>query len=188
MFQARSYAFTFNEPSLRSTVVRLLLVALVVGSSAGFAIYAFNVGRDIAPRLPVSISNFQKFDSDLQSVRKEIGSIQNRLSIKMPGGDSNVEIQLLRKDVERIDATLSRISAAILVDPARALEVPLIQRDLEAMKQNQSQVLLSMQQDITRLYAIAGGGIAFLLSVSIPLVVGRQSSNAGKSGPVGEKE
>lgn len=184
----KTYAFAFSESSFRSAVVRLLLVALVVGSSAGLAIYAFNVGRDISPRLPVSVSNFQKFDSDLQMLRKEIGSIQSRLATKMPDGDYNVEIQLLRKDVERIDATLSRISAAILVDPAKALEVPLIQRDLEAMKQNQSQILLSMQQDITRLYAIAGGGIAFLLSVSIPLVVGRQSSNAGKSGPVAEKE
>lgn len=186
MFRSRFDPPISFEPSYRSPVTRLLLFALVIGLSTGLAIYGFNVGQDVAQRLPMSSLKSQKIEYDIEALKIELGTIKNRVSTKLPEGEYKAEILQLRSDLERIDSNLSRIGAAILTDPAKALEVPLIQRDLEAMKQNQAQALLVVQQDISRLYAITGGGIVFLLSISIPLVVGRLSSRADRSGAATE--
>ena len=83
---------------------------------------------------------------------------------KLPDRDKlSIQFRQLQKAVADIQDREDKLEKAILTNPSKALEIPLIQRDLENIKVTQQANILSSKESIDRIYDLAKwllGGIA----------------------------
>jgi len=68
--------------------------------------------------------------------------------------DTKVSLQIgeLEIRVSDIDTRISKLESAILHDPAKALEIPLLRKDLENIKNDQIESTNSIRQSVDRIY------------------------------------
>jgi hypothetical protein len=64
----------------------------------------------------------------------------------------NSEIQNIKASTIELTAKQARIESAILESPSKALEMPLLRRDLDSLRQLQQSSLVAMKESVDRVY------------------------------------
>jgi uncharacterized protein (DUF3084 family) len=88
-------------------------------------------------------------------LEKDVASLRNQLQALSNVPDENkIAIQLKGMDTALTDlkARHAKLEDAILTNPAKAIEVPLLRKDLDNLKDSQQQNLLALQQGVDRIY------------------------------------
>lgn len=171
MFRSREFAPpSYFRPHW---TLRWLALAVLFGVTAAVAAYAFEVGKRLAGSSKslweVQVSNKAALDQLQEQVKRIDAEIKAQKAPNTQGSSmSNVErsISVLQHQVAEMATKQARIEAVLLADPAKALEVPLILRDIEAMKQNQQVAQTALRHDVERLFVL-GLGIAGILLTSV---------------------
>jgi hypothetical protein len=65
---------------------------------------------------------------------------------------AGLQLDQLQKSVADLQTRQVRIEQAILANPIKALEIPLLQRDLDGLKTAQQDSILALRQNVDRVY------------------------------------
>lgn len=146
------------------TKSRLELASLVAGVISGVIAVitgasAFNFGRDFAlthtdPKVLLAVQSETKaLRQEIVALKASMATIQSA-SASTPMAPTEVGRQVRANAVQLADVSmrLQRLEQAILVSPAKALEIPLIQRDIEAIKQAQITSAAALKDSVDRVY------------------------------------
>lgn len=92
----------------------------------------------------------------LQELADRVASVEAGLQ-PLPGDTADPDalagqLAAFSEELAQNGESLRRLEAVILEDPARALELPLLRRDLDNAQQINAQALASMRQDVDRQY------------------------------------
>lgn len=122
------------------------------------------VFRQAATVFPNGTQPDQAVHAELQTIRDEIASLQmavrvaqvpaGQASAPMPPDELALQVAQTKALAQSLSDRLSKIEGAILTTPAKALEIPLIQRDIESLRSSQVSALAAMKDGIDRLYDI----------------------------------
>lgn len=101
--------------------------------------------------------NTQTFASkkELFTLRQSILEMrveQARLTKSLSDGSSSADTKLLATRLTTLESRQRRIEDAIMRDPARALEIPMIRRDIEAMRETNTQAIANLNGDVEQVY------------------------------------
>lgn len=111
------------------------------------------------------------------ALRKQVAALE-----KAPASNENPQAQLnvLATSIQSLDKRFSEIERAILQDPAKALQLPILRKDLEKTQELTVAQTAALRQDIERTYSlITGTMIALALAVLAPAL-----SNLSRRGQV----
>lgn len=116
--------------------------------------------------------NIQQIETEIAQVIAEVKDLESQLGqLSEIPEESRVasEIANLNKSLDQIETRFSKIENIIVQDPSESLEIPLLQNDIQNIKEfNQSQID-TMREDIERAYTIILGTLIVLaLSVLAP--------------------
>ncbi len=133
-----------------------LISAVVAGITATSA---FNFGKDIAsthgdPKVLLAVQSEAKaLQQEVVMLKASMATIQ-AATASAPVSPTEVGRQVHANAVQLADvsARLQRLEQAILATPAKALEIPLIQRDIEALKQAQVTSVAALKDSVDRVY------------------------------------
>lgn len=119
--------------------------------------------------------NVQQIGAEINQVREEVADLKNQIGkLSEIPEESRIASQLtnLNQSLDQLEVRFSKIENIIVKDPSESLEIPLIQNDIENIKEvNQSQIEI-MRQDIERAYTIILGTLIVLaLSVLAPALI-----------------
>lgn len=94
---------------------------------------------------------------EIEGLRAQIKTLtQDTQKLVQLPPDAKLAIQLtqLQDSVRLLSERLEKIEAAILANPAKALEIPLLQRDVENLRSTQQSNLVAVKEGVDRLYDI----------------------------------
>lgn len=136
---------------------------------------------DFAEALGVSrLRELEKLSAENAALRADMEALKHKVSTLRPSSaatPTSAEIGQLREAVSELTKRQSRIEDAISRDPARALELPLLRRDLENIKERQAQANDSMSQRINQVFDLnkwlLGGGALSLLAIALSILLSR---------------
>jgi len=98
------------------------------------------------------ITNQNKKIIGLQADVKEISSSLSTLSSLPEGSEWKIEASTILERVSRIDGKLAALESALTLDPAKALAIPILRKDLESAEENLRSELLQTKSEINRIY------------------------------------
>jgi hypothetical protein len=136
-------------------------MALILSSLLGNLIAPPGI-NPVATQLRQHTNALTRLDAEVARLRTEIQALRSapdRTSIGAQVASLDVAITDLRQ-------RQGRLEAAIMEDPARALQVPLLRRDLDNLVAQQVQQMETQRRDVERLYQLLIGLFA-ALAVSI---------------------
>jgi hypothetical protein len=90
--------------------------------------------------------------SVLQSEVNKISSSLISLSSLPEGTEWKVETSQISEKVSRIQGKLAALEAALTLDPAKALAIPILRKDLDNTEKNLRAELLQTKSEIDRIY------------------------------------
>jgi len=107
------------------------------------------------------------------ALRREVASLRPATGVT----PTSAEVAKLEEAVSELTKRQNRIEDAISRDPARALELPLLRRDLDNIKESQAQAAESMSQRINQVFDLnkwlLGGGAISLLAIALSILLSR---------------
>lgn len=155
------------------------LIPLVTGL-VGVIVAIFLVIRGPAvDRTLFSMINEARVQRTLNNQAQVIASLQARLdslerelqvqwdSLIRNAADRTPEFALLTNQQTALDNRLNNVERVILSDPAKALDVVLIRRDLESVKEVNSANLAAIEQDVDRIYDLSKWIIGLMFTMSL---------------------
>lgn len=130
----------------------------------------------------------KNINSEIVSLRADLKQVKDNVDslTKIPE-DSKAGIQL--KQIQAILTDLQtrqgKLEAVILTNPAKALEIPLLQRDLENVKAQQQVSVLTMKESIDRIYDLnkwlLGAMAVSIVTLALSnFLKGKESENQSK--------
>ncbi len=91
----------------------------------------------------------------MKTSNKEINDIRDSLQ-NVPklseGSKLSLQLKQIQKSVADIQSREESLERAILVNPSKALEIPLIQRDLENIKVTEQANIVLLREGVDRVY------------------------------------
>ena len=132
------------------------LAAAVGALGSVVLLFAANSDRqDIGPLLAGATST--KSEQQLDAQRKQIEKIRLQYEEIMNRASSSAlprppEVVALSRRLDAIEAEQSRLSAIISESPEKAVAIPLLRRDIDDVKDNQTQVADALKREIDRVY------------------------------------
>lgn len=138
-----------------------------------------------AVRLPSKLE--EQLASDIVTLRGQQQHLEEALKAAVNGlpSDAGTATKLteMQASVSDIQQRMEKLEAAIMATPAKALEVPLLQRDLEHLKTLQGATMESTKASTDRVYdllkwlvGLAGGG--GILSIGLQAFFARKDAKA----------
>lgn len=165
-----------------------LLVFVSVGMLAAVAVqslslYFWDTARDPDP----IVTQLRRQTAQISSLRAEVGRLQAEVqALRKTPDRSSMGAQVASLAVTASDLRMrqQRLEVAIMDDPARALQVPLIRRDLDNLIAQQVQQGEAQRRDVERLYQLVIGLFAALaVSVLAPGLLGAWMTRRGAGQP-----
>jgi len=162
-----------------------LAVVGAVGALGTTSLAVFAGGQSARTEINASISASQV--AQLQttgrialSARQETERLRTQLDLLATRSDTSgakVEFARLRASVDELSKRQLRIEDAISKDPAKALELPLLRRDLENLKDGQLKEISSLQKNVDQIWDLSkwlvGGGAISLLAIALSTFLAR---------------
>ncbi|WP_043249949.1 hypothetical protein [Pseudomonas knackmussii] len=93
-----------------------------------------------------------------------------------------LKIDDLKQQMNSLDQRLGKLETAIMASPAKALEIPLLQRDLDSVKASQLTHQAAMAASVDRIYdqnkwLLGGMAVSIIVLAITSLARGREASN-----------
>jgi len=135
-------------------------LAAAVVTTVITAIFTFNKPQrvDIGQQPSVELHRSQKvLEADVALLRAQIKAMQvdTQKIVQLPADAKlSVQISQMEQTSTNLAGRLERLEAAILQNPGKALEIPLLQRDLENLRTTQQANLQAVKEGVDRLYDI----------------------------------
>lgn len=102
---------------------------------------------------------------DFDAVKNEIATIKDQIGAlsKIPDQSKlSVQLERIEDSIKDLQDRFSGIENIILRDPQKSLEIPLLRKDIDDLKESSQLSLASLRADIERAYTIFIGTIAAL--------------------------
>ncbi|TKD37244.1 hypothetical protein [Azotobacter chroococcum] len=109
------------------------------------------------PSYPPVVKSLQAAEIEVSKLREQITTLRSETAkITQIPDEAKLGVRLgeLNQLVKSLDERLQKLETAILSNPAKALEIPLLQRDLENLRQSQQANLTAVKEGVDRLYDI----------------------------------
>lgn len=141
----------------------------------------------------VSKKSDQVFEAQIQDIKAQIqidaieakvDAVSARLrgqALNNKGPITDDEAVAMRKSLDDLSVRMKRLEDAISSDPKRALEVPLMRRDLDNLDKSQAQAIASIKQVVDSVYDLTkwvlGGTVFVVIAVAVSnLLTARKAS------------
>lgn len=143
-----------------------------------------------------SAKDIQALETEIASIKAQLESSQQQVdnlksdiqSLSQIPDQSKVSLEINRLDNSLTDVKnrMTKIEQVIMDDPVKALEIPLIQKDLESTKALYDSRLLSIEQSVSQIYNLILGvlvviGLGFLGIAASNLWSAKKSKDEGNS-------
>jgi chromosome segregation ATPase len=134
-----------------------LVVALVGLIPSYFALRAAPESSSdvISEAVQAAVRNQRELSVRIDTTSQEVQQLRSEVnSLKKPTSQGRLAAQIgsMSARVQRIDQEVSTLQDAILRDPAKALQVPLLRRDVDSNQLANQAALIAVRQDIDRQY------------------------------------
>jgi hypothetical protein len=180
--------------SLTVTISRKLnvIAALVAGVvSVYVGSTAFEFGRQIAgANLPevAQAEQLARISNAVAGLKEQVLSTQKQVALHGRPVGTSIDVEHykgLEANIDRISSRLEALEKVIMTDPAKALQVPLIQRDLEALKAAQQIATAQTKDAVDRIYDLNkwlfGGMAISVMTLAIGNLLRGRSSATGST-------
>ena len=169
-------------------LVSMLTAVISTVFAASFTILKSGVSEGGGtPGLPVSGQSQETLAAQVEGLKRELELLRaNAAKAATLPDDAKLAQQLvqLASTGKSLDDRLQRLEAVILSNPAKALEIPLLQRDLEALRVAQQTNQLAAKDSVDRLYDIS----KWLLGTMAISIITMALSNLLKPRPAPERK
>jgi len=118
----------------------------------------------VPPSLPTQVAALQ---SEVAALRQELNILTQTMA---SNPNANPDTIALRADLQSIDGRLSVIEQAVLDNPAKALQLTLLSREMDNLKANYQSNLESTRQEIGRIYDLNKWFIGLMFTMAIGLL------------------
>jgi hypothetical protein len=131
----------------------IALVAGLVASVGSFyssrsTVTSVSVNDDFRRLIAVQDEKIQTVISQIRELQRHIASISN-----IPTEDAlYLELRKLNVSFSDLNSREAKIESVILENPSRALEMPLLRRDLDNVRESQQASLVSVKESVDRIY------------------------------------
>jgi hypothetical protein len=169
------------------------VIVSIIASLATILVSLFGLIPSLVSTLPTPTSIPQSVSTQIASMQSEIAILKqdvNSLSqvISTTTPNQSPDIVVINANLESLDKRLSTIEQAVLDNPSRALELTLLSRDMDTLKETYQSDLANTRAEIERIYSFnqwfLGGVITLSLAV-ISLALSNFLKRPGKSKPGG---
>jgi hypothetical protein len=117
-------------------------------------------------------------EKDAATMRKIVQDLEKRTEvleqsirqITAPQKGGQVSPTALSASVQQLRADVDGLDAAILADPAKALAVPMLRRDLDSLAQRNRDDLLAARDEIGRVYDLTKWFIGLMFTMAVGLI------------------
>jgi hypothetical protein len=134
-----------------------LVTALVAALFTSSATLYRTQRADLPSQQQFDFQRIQAAINEMETLRAQIKAVQvdtQKLIQLPPDAKLSVQLAQMDKSVSDIGERLSKLESAILTTPAKALEIPLLQRDVENLRVSHQNSLLAVKEGVDRLYDI----------------------------------
>jgi hypothetical protein len=138
----------------------LSVVVAFIAAIVGFVSYFYKAQTVDIGGLKLTIDQAQtqrSLNSEVEGMRKQLKSVQDELqkvTALPPEAKLAVQLGQMQNTTTDLTSRLDKLERAILTSPAKALEIPLLQRDVENLRSTQQANLLAVKEGVDRLYDI----------------------------------
>jgi chromosome segregation ATPase len=150
-----------------SGVVGVLLAVLAVRD-----VYTIIRAPEILPE--IQQNQLEVLKKQMSDLEHGITNLDNKVEgLLKPSDQSQISAQLtsMEGSIHDLQARFTKIEGLILQDPSKALEIPLMRKDLEAIKESNQLSIAGLRQDLERAYALLVGTLVALgIAVFAPLL------------------
>jgi len=130
-----------------SGAVTAMLATLIAG------VLSFSTGHIISQKDLNAASSYLSSDFEVVNVKLERLKQQLEIVQELPKDISvATSIELIQKDVEYLNNKFKSIEKVILNSPEKALEIPMLKRDIESLQKQQNLSIQSLGREISRAY------------------------------------
>jgi hypothetical protein len=178
--------------SAKITLTQLLsgiaaIVSLFVGATLVLSNFA-DLTRNYRDRAQVDLvsatvnKQIAALDERIRLVNDEVKKIQQHIESlsTIPKEDAlNIEIQNLKAATGEISAREAKIESAILESPSKALEIPLLKHDVDAIKESQQSSLAALKDSVDRIYDLNKWLLGAMAVSIVTLAVGNFVKSRG---------
>jgi hypothetical protein len=128
------------------------LLSIVVGFYS-----TFDSARSIkVVNLDLNESRIKTLIEEAKKAKNETSSINVQLQknfLTLPKkSQTAIQVKVLQQKINAIDVRLAKLESAIMASPSKALEIPLLQRDLDNLKTAQQSSLAAVKEGVDRIY------------------------------------
>lgn len=182
----------------------LLEMSSWVAGLVGFVVAALSFfiaapEKKIETQHPIVLSTPSAANTDLAKLKTEFNEFRNALAkVEATPHNPKIGIQLaqLQSTLAGVQARQEKLEQIFLNNPSKALELPLLQRDVEALKLMQQTNAASLKDSVDRVYDLNKwllGGLAIsvislalanLLKVRVPQRRGRRIERQQNAQPI----
>ncbi|HEX8379188.1 MAG TPA: hypothetical protein VF619_01410 [Allosphingosinicella sp.] len=139
---------------------RVTDIATAVAGAAGVIAAALSLSLGLVNSdsdFTAALSSVQERElaAQFSEMRRRVAELRRAQDalLSAPSGDPAAnQIKVLNERLQAIEQRQGRIERALLADPVRALEVPMLRRDLESLRDAQSQGLTAVRQSVDQVY------------------------------------
>lgn len=121
----------------------------------------------------------ERLRAQVAALTRRLEATQQRPNVKPP---ASADISRVEAAIDELSKRQRRIEDAIARDPVRALEVPLLRRDLENMQGSQAQAIASIDQRVSQVFELnkwlLGAGALSLLAIALSTVLSHWKGRA----------
>lgn len=141
----------YRQQRLKALRGRIANVAAVVVSGSVALLTAVSFLLD----LPISDNSSASLAAQVEKQSRRIDGLQDELrSAKaiVMSGTTAPEYAVLEERLRRVEQSQQRINEAILGSPEKAVEMPMLRRDLQEMKTTDAESTAAIRREIDRIY------------------------------------
>lgn len=138
---------------MASSIAAAITIAMLFGLISEDKITLTNA--DLTEKITKLESENSKLKSEIMSLRAEVdGALQSIKTISTVPNDHGwkVEAKLMGANLDSVSKKLEALEAAITVDPAKALAVPILRKDLNNAEESIKAELTQTKAEIDRMY------------------------------------
>jgi hypothetical protein len=173
-----SWPYPFNLVNLQKNVSVIALIA-TMATFLGAIISSVTVLQRDSPKVSDALPLLEAIgrnDKKIDDISKEISRINGVLK-NLPDINSlpdeyklNAQIVEIQSQINQLKGSIGKIETVILEDPAKALAIPLIMKDLDSMRNSYRSDLLGTKEEISRIYDQNKWFIGLMFTMAIGLL------------------
>ena len=126
-----------------------------------------------------AFSRLNEFKLEMARLDVRVQELQEQLKAVVEAGPPNnpsAKLAEIGATVEAVDNRLKALEAAIVESPSKALTIPLLRKDLDALRESQTQAVAGANDAIGRVYDLNKWFIGLMLTIAVS-VLGLAISN-----------